>query len=128
MRISSVFAASLVFLASLLSLAQSPQRHLTVIVEDPAGAPIPDAWVQVQHWAATDGKPRMVQDAATATDAQGRASLDVVSDECEVFASAHAFVPAVATFRADRGEISYSFKLSVRSGGGVEVEGSSRSQ
>jgi hypothetical protein len=67
MRISSVFAASLVFLASLLSLAQSSQRHLTVIVEDPAGAPIPDAWVQVQHWAATDGKPRMVQDAATAT-------------------------------------------------------------
>ncbi|SRR6266536_978747 len=128
MRTSTLLVVWVVFVASLLSLAQSPQRHVTVIVEDPAGAPIPDAWVQVQHWTAADGKARIVQDGVSATDTHGRASLEVVSDECEVFVSARAFAPAVGTVRGGRGDISYSFKLSVRSGGGVEVEGSTRSQ
>src|SRR6266536_5326875 len=110
MRTSTLLVVWVVFVASLLSLAQSPQRHVTVIVEDPAGAPIPDAWVQVQHWTAADGKARIVQDSVSASDAQGTAIFEVASGECEVFASAHAFVPAVATVRADRGQKSISFK------------------
>ena len=104
---------------------QVPQNRLTVAVEDVAGAPIAGASVHVQHWMVdAHSKPRAIQDGISITDAQGQTTFDVPPDQqYEVFASAQAFVPAVTTVRIPEGrDVSYLFKLSVRTGGGVEVE------
>ena len=100
MRVNTVLAVgSLVLLTSMLLAQSSPT--LIVVVEDSNGAPIAGASVQVQHWATPVGsKPRMVQDGVSVTDSQGRASFEVAPQEYEVFASAPAFVPAVAGVQA----------------------------
>jgi len=127
MRVKAVLAVGSLLLLTSRLLAQSSPTPI-VVVEDSSGAPIAGASVQVQHWAIPIGsEPRIVQDGVFATDSQGRASFDVAPQEYEVFASAPAFVPAVAIVQAPsvkalRGrELRHVFKLSVRSGGGVEV-------
>src|SRR5579872_2212826 len=50
MRRYAVLAVVLGIFASLLLAQQPSLNRLTIVVEDPAGAPIPGASVQVQHW------------------------------------------------------------------------------
>lgn len=112
----------LVVVASLLS-AQLTLDRLIVVVEDPAGAPIPEASVQVQHWVRpVAGKPRLIQDGIATTNAQGRVSFELAPAVYEVVASAPAFVPAAASV-GDWHETQHVFKLAIRQGGGVKVEG-----
>jgi hypothetical protein len=120
---------SFIFFVSLLA-AQSLKSHLTVTVEDSSGAPIPDAAVQVQHWAGGSGrKSQLVQDGLQTTDAQGRATFEVPEYQYEVLASAKAFAPAVTSVEVYGGhEFSRVFKLSVRTSGGVKVEAITKSQ
>jgi len=111
-------------LASLLFAQSSPSR-LTIVVEDPSGAPIPGASVHVQHWVFPRGrpgsvgrKPRLIQDGDATTDGQGRVSFRVAPARYyDVSVFARAFVPAAASVS----ETSHVFKLAVGGGGGVEV-------
>jgi len=124
MRSYAVLAIGSVMLFTSLLSAQSLQSHLIITVEDPAGAPIPDAAVQIQHWVVASGeKPRLVQDGLSTTDSQGRAIFEVPEYQYEVFASAQAFVPAVTSVEVYGGqEFAHVFRLSVRTGGGVKVQ------
>lgn len=101
------------------------EPHELPIVQDPAGAPIPDASVNVLHWEAPTGaKPRLLSDGVSVTDKEGRETFAVIPREYEVHASAIAFVPAVRSVRVARGgQDPYTFTLSIQRGGGVEVEG-----
>jgi hypothetical protein len=130
MRYFAVFGIGSLILFGSLVAAQSPRSRLIVAVEDPSGAPIPDAAVQVQHWVGGNGrKSQLVQDGLLTTDAQGRAIFEVPEFQYEVLASGQAFVPVVTSIDVYGGlEFDPVLKLSVRTGRGVKVETKPKSQ
>jgi len=123
MRSFAVFGIGLVILLASLISAQSLRSRLVVTVEDPSGAPIPDAAVLVLHWVGGNGrKPQLVQDGLLTTDTQGRAIFEVPECQYEIVGSAQAFVPVVTSVDVYGGlEFAPVLRLSVRKGGGVAV-------
>ena len=106
------------------------KTRLTIVVQDPSGAPIRGAWVQVQHWVVPiHGEARMAMDGAATADGQGQTSFELPPNEYEAVASAVAFTPTIQFVRVPKDQsVSYTLRLSVRHGGGVEVEPAPKSQ
>jgi hypothetical protein len=124
MRTHSILA--IVFIVSASLLSQTSLKHFTFVVTDRAGAPIPQAFVHIQHWDLARGIPgahwpRLIQDGAASTDAEGRVSFDLAPAIYEVFASAPSFAPAAASV-GNQFETEHVFKLAVIQGDWVEVE------
>jgi|SRR5450432_2794728 hypothetical protein len=64
MRTHSILA--IVFIVSASLLSQTSLKHFTFVVTDRAGAPIPQAFVHIQHWDLASGipgahRPRLIQ-------------------------------------------------------------------
>jgi hypothetical protein len=107
------------------SPSQTPSL-LTVLVEDPSGAPIPGASVIVQHWVHSfdPAKPQhAVLDGIASVDDQGRITIHLTPGSYDVFVSEEAFVPiATSVLIYEARETHKLFTLKLQSGGGAKVE------
>src|ERR1700682_2151705 len=104
MRIFAV-AAIITLSLPLFLVAQSAPTRLLLVVDDPTGAPVTDAYVQVQHWLppTLSAKASVVQDGSSTADEKGEVSFNLASGHYEVFVSSRFFLPAAAHVLVRRG-------------------------
>jgi hypothetical protein len=127
-------AMRLYILLAMLSVIPSSQAsqsslvHCTIVVDDFGKGPIPHSAVRVQHWLySANNKSQLIQDGFGFADDQGQVSFDLAPGRYEAFASAQAFVPAVAFVEVYPGmEKPYVFKLAVQQDGHMEVQGTQK--
>jgi len=125
MRVAAILVViAALFLPPFFQAQPVPER-LLLVVHDPTGASVADAYVQVQHWlpATTSAKAKLLQDGTGTTDGNGEGSFALPSGHYEVFVSSPYFLPAAAHVFVRRGaENRCVIMLPVGSGSGPTVE------